>query len=1055
MKKWLSLVITFCLLTSLCPTLTVQARTLPVKSNAYTLYNPQKGLGWLSNQEEIVKLVEEADSLPKADDSIYDMAKKSVIIKLSDRVSYVNGYATYIDSKNEEVRAVLHNGMVYIPAHYVNINLGINVSFNEESGIASIKKQEELSLVAGKTTSSENSEEYELALTPYKAGDTLLLPLRPLCEIMNKKVLYKNGVIIITDEDGEKLIKEEHWTEIQKEDFALSRDKVLQPQPQAVMRWIMSSGDRSRLNYKDEQIAEYVNPFLNMSYYELADYVDKKMLLNDAGEKRHIGERPADFEIAALLMGLLYERNPSEDLAIRIIIMCYHSAIRFDDLATYDWNSFYNYSYVTPCRLIYAYTRIYHSPMWEIVSEGYGFDVREATKYVWRIIFDYITASCYREDGTASTVGNYPVKLGHMAGTAFALDDPDAIRMLIPVLDSAIGKHSFYADGMWYEGSFDYGNQMVGNSDAAGILLAAYTDPLGYVDEKYGIQFNNSFNRKRWSNYFAYVSSLSNLAYMPDGSRLAVNDTHWTDVAKNLADNTIKEQYIKDNVEMNHFGLYALRYGDTEEAQQLNLSLTPTTNVSHQHSGPLTMSYFTAGMEVFPDQGYITPTTLHRYSKTPAFGHNTAYIYPEKEAPIDGSYFARPNVYAYDDGHANGKQIQLIEASSLMPEYHGIDVNRRAMLMIATDKNHSYAVDIHRIAGGTPSESYLMQSEEEDVELETNLKLEPKYEGPLYEWLASKGAYGGYINTYTQYSKVYKNPEGLVTDDDFWFSFKGKTTGTTVKAYIKGDDNAVVAFAEHPTIRRTNKDVAKKNDFPGFYFYRRNNEEIGKVTTYAGVYEGYKEGDTPRVLNVEWQAPKDQDEMTTMLKVELEKYVDYIYISNDLSERELSDYSFSGSYCVLRTDKESGKVVYSYIYGDGAIKKGDEVIADGKEDLSYRVIMAQGSRPVDNDVPNELKLQGVPPEDIKGFWGNVTFSDGSGNAFCVEDVKQSVITIHNDPGFYVTEEGATFTAYPMYEDEKYDGRVSKFASTFIYGMKQRQTEGKVIFTIKRPTFNSK
>ena len=73
------------------------------------------------------------------------------------------------------------------------------------------------------------------------------------------------------------------------------------------------------------------------------------------------------------------------------------------------------------------------------------------------------------------------------------------------------------------------------------------------------------------------------------------------------------------------------------------------------------------------------------------------------------------------------------------------------------------------------------------------------------------------------------------------------------------------------------------------------------------------------------------------------------------------------------------------------IKKGDEVIADGKEDLSYRVIMAQGSRPVDNDVPNELKLQGVPPEDIKGFWGNVTFSDGSGNAFCVEDVKHNFL----------------------------------------------------------------
>lgn len=1051
-KRILSLMLCFLFTFSLIASadLDIQINDAMQKTNAREIYSPKKGNEWILNQAQIERLINEAQNMPREDESIYDMAKKSVIIKLSENVSYVNGYAAYIDPKNKEAVPVCENGITYLPLGYFNTNLDMNLTFDERTSVASVSKKEVVSLTAGSGKVTSDNEVFTYTVSYIKRGDTTYLPLRTLCEAIEKNILYNNGAIIITDNDGKELIKEDHWQKITAPGFELKRDKVLHPQPQEILRWLMSSGDRSALNYSDEQMFEVMQPFLDMTYYELAQYVEKHTMFKDDGTKRHIGDRIADIERAALFMSVMYNRSPNEDYAMRIIIMSYYTAICFDELETYYRDSFYSYAYVTPVRFIFAYDRIYHSPMWDVFENAYGFDAKDVLSLWWKNIFNYMLGSCYRDDGTASPVGNYPIKLGHMVGTGFVLDEPDMIRKMVPVLNSAISPESFFADGMWYEGSFDYGKQMVGNSDAAAILMANYTDPLDYEDKEFGISFNGSFNRRVWSDWFGFVSNLSNYAYFPDGSRAAVNDTHWTQVAKNMADNTIKEQYL-ENFEYNHFGFYGMKYGDTEEAQQINIVVTPASNVSHEHSSNLGISYYTAGIEVLPDQGYITPTTLHRYSKTPSFGHNTSYIYPDKEAPKSGSFFIRPNVYAYDDGEHNGKQIQLIEAGNLMAEYHGVDINRRTLLMIATDKNHSYAVDIHRLKGNEPSECYLMQTEDEDVEFETNLKLEPKFEGPLYDWLPTKNAYGGYINSYTQYSKVYKNPEGTVTDDSFWFTWKGKTSGTTLKTFVKGDDDAIIAFCEHPTIRRTEKDATKKNDFPGYYLYRRNNENIGDITTYAAVYEGYKDGETGKVLNVTWTNPKDNDKMTTMLKVELEDYVDYIYVSNDNKLREFDELNIQGSYVVVRTDKTTGEVVYSYLYGDGKITK-DSYAVEGRDDLSYRVLMARGSRPTDNDVPNEIKIEGVAPEDISGYWANITFGDGSGNAFYVTGVNQSHISLHNDPGFFVTKDGATFTAYPLYSDNE-TGHIAKFASPYNYGMPQRQTKGDITFNIKIPIFD--
>ena len=195
--------------------------------------------------------------------------------------------------------------------------------------------------------------------------------------------------------------------------------------------------------------------------------------------------------------------------------------------------------------------------------------------------------------------------------------------------------------------------------------------------------------------------------------------------------------------------------------------------------------------------------------------------------------------------------------------------------------------------------------------------------------------------------------------------------------------------------------------------------------------------------------------MTTSLIVEHNSGIkDYIYISNDTKFGNIDIYQMSGAVCVLRTDS-SGNIIYSYIYGDGEIKvrKTGESILKGKQDVTYNVISATGSRFADNSNPNELTLSGIIPEYAKGYWGSVNFSDGSGTAFKLNSINANVIVINNDPGFYMNGENAVFTSYPMYEDSSKPGRIADWASSYPSGdtMVQR-TRTNVTFTIKTPTF---
>ena len=340
MKKLFICLFCLALIISLIPVnefeVSAAVRVLPQRTNAYNKYNHTAGLNWLSNQEEVEAIVNTENSKPDEDNSIYDIAKNSIIMKLDNPIAYAQGYKNYIDMDNTTVAPFIQDGNVFVPIKYIAENLGAEFIWDNNKKQALIEGSETTKIIVEKNEIVINDSNKAINVSPVMNCETLFVPTSVIELVFQQKVLFdERGVIVITTEAIQEMIEDRHWDLIAQSDFDLDRKKIVYPHKQDVIRLMMSSSNRSALNTDVSTMQEEIAPYLKMSYKELAEYVEEESQYNEDGTKRHMGERP-DFYRAALFMSLLYEMNPNEDLAMRIIIMAYHSAICFDSLATYD-----------------------------------------------------------------------------------------------------------------------------------------------------------------------------------------------------------------------------------------------------------------------------------------------------------------------------------------------------------------------------------------------------------------------------------------------------------------------------------------------------------------------------------------------------------------------------------------------------------------------------------------------------------------------------------------------------------------------------------------------
>lgn len=767
--------------------------------------------------------------------------------------------------------------------------------------------------------------------------------------------------------------------------------------------YMFASWDRGRLTESQKTLTAAVQSYLDMDDAAFVQYA-----CAEASKATHLNSRP-NLEILTQRMCLLYRKTGNPLAARRAAIAMYQMAERYPAVSkTVTGSAFNAYGSCLPVSCVYGYDSIYGADgVWQQLFDETGENYQAVIEEWFRSALDDYHA--YYDGMFFGNVTPYGIK--NAVGTAIVLNDPERIRQYLAWADRLLSGTFYHSDGMWGEGTVDYHTVTYNNiGELINLLSTSYADPPDYTGEK--IDYRHL--RSRWPVLEA-AGRIPYLLRFPDGRKIAVNDTGFEDPGSKHADDPILASCLS-NIELNHFGLYALTRGDTSDAAQISLSLNPQAEGlpyggGHYHANQLGLTLWGGGMEVLPDAGYPYERRSNGMFHMSAPAHNTVWVWDADAAQSYGEragQSTRAALLAYDDGTASGGAVMLAEGSQPGPEGDNVETKRRLLLSVQIEGNRSYFVDISRLKGGQAHELYLRAAEEEDCELQTSLTLAPQ-QGTLGNYLKQTGRTEGL----DLYRNLMRTPSVGDGTQDFWYTWTGQNSGTTVKAFMSGTPDGEVYFSRIPTLRRTQNKTELQDAFPGWHLYRRRLAASGEVTRYGAVYEAYRQSQQGLVQSVRFTDAEPHDGLAGAAVVTSEKYVDTVYYSNDTAPRMVNGNTFSGQAAILRTDL-AGKPVWGYVYGEGGIRTADGAELTGSPD-QIRTVTEAGEYTLTLDQP----LDGT----LVGQWLTTAFGDGAGYGLKISGMDGAEITAEQPVPFALEEGGTRMLYYPSTEKGTYQPRI--------------------------------
>lgn len=605
------------------------------------------------------------------------------------------------------------------------------------------------------------------------------------------------------------------------------------------------------------------------------------------------------------------------------------------------------------------------------------------------------------------------------------LNDPLLERRVIDALDRLLSPEHYYADGFWHEETSAYSDQVSSNAAATVAVMSAYVDPTDFTDTRLGVALNHTDLTSRWPLMSKSANMASDQVIYPDGTPIPFNDADGkTGSAQPLP---LVDKGLK-NIELADTGYYGLLQGDAANATHVGL-YAPKTNrwgSGHHHFNVNGIDLWGGGVELLPYSGYVRNTTYSdgsgtnlRYpSMSPVWG-NTPWVWRSdgaNQTPSDD--WARPAVLAYDDGSANGKQVQVVETSALGVEGKGADVNRRLEMMINLDGNRNYTFDLTRLKGGQAHEIYQRGAELEPMTVQTNgITMTDTGKPDLAAYLTSIGSTQGY----PQNRNWLLSPQAGAGTNGFDFTWTGSDSGSSLHTFMNGVPGSDVFMSQIPRVRViTTKADETKLTAPQIT-RRTILTSPDQVTQYGAVYEAASSGQTDLVSGVEWIAPSDGDPMTTIAKVKSDKYTDIVYVSNDSTERVVDGITLAGSIAFARIDTATGALVSSFVSGSGKVAATGFGLAGTAEQT--RKIIATTTSSTNTGLDPEKRADTITvegtfadPQALVGKRVMTTFADGSGFSHKVLGVEQNAtsatLTVDSFTPFKVTSSGVELTFMP-------------------------------------------
>ncbi|OPZ92696.1 MAG: Extended-spectrum beta-lactamase PER-1 precursor [Firmicutes bacterium ADurb.Bin419] len=126
----------------------------------------------------------------------------SVLFMINNPYASVNGHFDLLDSKNTQVEPVLINDRTLVPIRFFSEKFGYEVGWDSDSRISTIVNDDKtICIKPDSSVITVNGTEILLDVPSRIIRDRLYVPLRSINEMVGKKVSYKKGIILITDEE--------------------------------------------------------------------------------------------------------------------------------------------------------------------------------------------------------------------------------------------------------------------------------------------------------------------------------------------------------------------------------------------------------------------------------------------------------------------------------------------------------------------------------------------------------------------------------------------------------------------------------------------------------------------------------------------------------------------------------------------------------------------------------------------------------------------------------------------------------------------------------------
>lgn len=783
---------------------------------------------------------------------------------------------------------------------------------------------------------------------------------------------------------------------------------------------LLQLGSRPQVDWTAAQIN--ANWPLAQSYLEMSDSAFIAAVQADSATINEIGGN-RKFGTYARVFAMLYSLTGDKAYAKRSLQIMYYYGVDFGRILSQNVPG--NLTAVSLGDFPFAFATLIDSDVWDLLEPTVS--AGDLKQLIREVLIRRFMNECLDTLGADGSYGNLdPYCARPAAVSALILTDPALVRRVITFHDGILTPQYFNADGFWHEETGTYSDQTTNNIATAIDVIKSYVDPAGYNDTALGLTLDHTDLTSRWPLLTKSRNILTEQLLYPDGTYIPTNDTDPARTGSPLP-MPIVENGLKP-IAMGNTGYYRLLQGDTTDATHIGL-FTPKSGrygSGHHHVNFNGIDLWGAGVELLARMGYVRGTTyadgsggnLRFPTMSPVWG-NTPWVWRADDANIPSQDWVRPAVLAYDDGSANGKQVQLVETSSLGAAGKGAEINRRMEVMVNLGGNRNYVFDLTRLKGGDGHEIRQRGAELEAMSVQTNgITMNETGQPNLDAYLQSINSTKGYA----KYRNWMLNPKAGDGSTGFDFTWTGKESGAAVHTFMNGVPGSDVFMSELPRAR-TIKTKADETKLVTPQVTRRT--IVGspdQITRYGAVYEATGQGQTSLVNGVEWVAPADGDPMTTIAIVRSGNYKDIIYSSNDRTERTVSGITFSGGVALARTDAATGELLWSYVYGEGKVTAGLDTIT-GVPTQKLKITGATTSSmntALDPDTARKdtITVAGSfsDPGALVGERVLTKFADGSGFSQKVLGVEQqgdsTVLTVESFTPFRLVDGGVELPSRP-------------------------------------------